>query len=550
MPFPELVLNDAPPPGADLPSRADVALFVGLVPRRDAPVPANVRRALEEAGWAGQGPFARSDEAVEALLDVPVAVTSWDAFDALFGWDTRQLAQGSARRLACPLGLAVRSFFAEGGAKAWIVRTGDPLPLLPDPEVAEADVRAEKRRLVSWKTIAPPDAANRVALIPGLDAIGTPASTGDPATWHGAAHIWGVEDAAMLLLPDLAELFAPPPAPLASLPEPPPVPEVFKPCAVPVEGLAPEPRVARPNVTAPRYDRAAYGGWSGAIKALLDLLDASRRAGHRRDVMLVASLPLPRNDLDLPGLEGSPLRLLDEPELGVGKLKLHDLACIGSARLQLGYPWVATAASAVQPEGIEAPEGALAGAVARSALTFGAFASAASTPLPSIVSTVPELPGAEIRASLPGGVADWTGDRLCLIGRKLGAMALISDATMSESRDWRAGGVSRLMGIILRATRWLGQDRLYEPSGPRLWAELQLDLESFLDRLWQLGALSGATAARAYTVRCDETTMRQADIDAGRTIVSLAFTAAQPIQRIEVTLSLADAGALQMAEAA
>jgi hypothetical protein len=550
MPYPELVLSDAPPPGADLPNRADVALFVGLVPRRSAAVPANVRRALEAAGWAGSGLFARSDEAVEALLDVPVAVTSWDAFDALFGWDTRLLAKGGARRLACPLGLAVRSFFTEGGAKAWIVRTGDPLPLLPDPDVDEAAVRAEKRHLVSWKDDAPPDATHRVTLIPGLGAVGTPASAGDPATWHGAAHIWGIDDAAMLSLPDLVELFAPPPAPLASLPAPPPVPENFKPCAVPVDGLAPEPRVARPHVTAPRYDRAAYGAWSGAIKALLDMLDASRRAGHRRDVMLMASLPLPRTDLDLPGLEGAPLRLLDEPALGFGGLRLRDRACIGSARLQLGYPWVATAVSAAQPEGVELPEGVLMGAVARSALTFGAFASAASTPLPSVGSTVPELRGGEVRASLAGGAADWTGDRLCLVGRRLGSMALISDATMSESRDWRAGGVSRLMGVILRASRWLGQDRLYEPSGPRLWAELRLDLESFLDRLWRLGALSGATAARAYTVRCDETTMRQADIDAGRTIVSLAFTAAQPIQRIEVTLSLADAGVLQMAEAA
>ena len=40
MPFPELVLREAPRPAAGLSSRADVALFVGLVARRATPVPA------------------------------------------------------------------------------------------------------------------------------------------------------------------------------------------------------------------------------------------------------------------------------------------------------------------------------------------------------------------------------------------------------------------------------------------------------------------------------------------------------------------------------
>jgi phage tail sheath protein FI len=266
--------------------------------------------------------------------------------------------------------------------------------------------------------------------------------------------------------------------------------------------------------------------------------------------MLMASLPLPHADANIAGLESAPLRLLDDATLGVGTMAMRREACIGSARLQLAYPWVATPASAAQPEGIEAPEGVLMGAIARSALNSGAFASAAQSPLPSVTATVPELGTAAIRASLAGGAADWTGDLLCLIGRKTGTMMLISDATMSENRDWRAGGVSRLMGIILRAALWLGQERLFEGSGQRLWANLRLDLEAFLDRLWQLGALSGSTAAKAYSVRCDETTMRQADIDAGRTIVSITFTAAQPIQRIAVTLSLADAGILSRAEAA
>jgi phage tail sheath protein FI len=69
-------------------------------------------------------------------------------------------------------------------------------------------------------------------------------------------------------------------------------------------------------------------------------------------------------------------------------------------------------------------------------------------------------------------------------------------------------------------------------------------LESFLERLRAAGALAGATPEDAYTVRCDRSTMTQADIDAGRVIATIAITAAQPIQRIIVTLALVEGGSV------
>lgn len=572
MPYPELILRDAPPPGTGLPSRADVAAFAGFVGRRPGRLPDSVRAALEAAGWAGKGPFARSSAAVEALLDVPVAVTSWDAFDALYAWDERPLTKGSARTLACPLGLAVRSFFAEGGIKAWIIRAGDPSPLLDaeDPDAAlEAQdpalnstapdtFRATRRQLLSWdrKThnppVAgqmPPDADDRVPLIPGLDS-GAPPSPADPGTWCGVAHVWGVEDAAMLSLPDLTEIFAPPPEPLPELSGPPPVLEAWKPCAPASSAYVPDGRNARPTVAAMRLDRLGYGQWGAAIAYVLNLLGTPRGAAHRRDVMLMASLPLPRHDSELAAYEGAPLGILAEQGLPKAGARLIDTGWVGSARLQLAYPWVGTAASAAQPEGIEAPEGAIMGAIARSALAKGAFRSAASSRLASVRATVPSLRNADIRAKLADGEADWMGDTLCLISQKPQGFTLISDATTSRSRSWGAGGVSRLMGVILRAARWLGQDRLFEPAGEHLWNEITLDFESFLDSLWQLGALAGNKPSDAYSVRCDASVMSQSDIDAGRTIVEIMFTAAQPVQRIVVTLALSENGGAQLAEAA
>ena len=549
MPYPELVLREAPRPAAGLSSRADVALVVGLVARRTGPVPPALLAELEAAGWAGTGPFARTPAGTQALLDVPVAIDSFDAFDALFAWDERPVALGDPRRVACALGLAVKSFFAEGGIRVVVVRTGDPLPLLSDagPDAAAA----AKRRLLSWAAAdAPADAAQRVPLLPGFAGRGSPVEATNPHTWRGAAHVFGVEEAAMLLLPDLPDLIAGAPAPIPDLPTPPAPPEQFKPCAPPAPDYVPDARISGPAVSAPRLDRTQYADWASAIRFTLDLLSPVRTVAQRRDVMLVASLPLPsrRAGAVAHGAEGWPLAVLDDATVPGGALL--DRTRIGSARLQLAYPWVETGDSQTQPEGVQPPDGVLAGALAGSALRLGAFRSAAGTRLAGVRRCLPTLATSALRRGLPGNAADWLGDRLSLIGPAPTGFTVLSDATVSTDTAWRAAGVSRLMGVLLRAARQLGQQRIFDSSGPALWASLREELEALMQRLRDAGALAGATPAQAFAVRCDRTTMTQADLDAGRVIATVAFTASQPIQRITVTLALGAIGSLPGARAA
>lgn len=562
MPFPRLSLRDAPPPAAGLPTRADVAMFVGLVGRTATAVPAALRDQLEAAGWAGSGPFARDPAAVEALLDVPVAVESWGAFAALYAWDARPAGGGGAALMPSRLGLAVRSFFAEGGTKAWIVRTGDPLPLIVQPQprldgegkprpIEPADTAASAAAAAATKravvTGTRPATAGRVALIPGFGNVVAAGEATAPATWRGVEHVWGVEDAAMLLLPDLPELLAPAPEGIADLPGPPQPPEDWKPCAPVSPGFRAERRQARPSVSAPRLDRAGYREWGHALRDVLDRLDAPRGAAHRRDVMLVASLPLPATvGASLPPpAEDYPLAILDAPGSWLatpgdppGGVSLLAREAIGSARLQLVWPWVETTASGGLPEGLEGAEGVFAGTVARTALSRGAFRSAAGAALPSVRRLWPELGSGDLERALPGRRADWLGDRLSLVGARLAGFALLSDATMASDVSWRAGGTSRLVGIILRAVRWVGQERLFAPAGPALWSAIRRDIEALLEQLRQAGALAGANPADAYEVRCDSSTMTPADIDQGRTIVRVAVNPAQPIGWVTVTLAM------------
>jgi len=71
-----------------------------------------------------------------------------------------------------------------------------------------------------------------------------------------------------------------------------------------------------------------------------------------------------------------------------------------------------------------------------------------------------------------------------------------------------------------------------------LWRRLRSALEGLLLQIWGDGALAGASAAEAFDVRCDRSTMTQADLDNGRAIARVQFIAASPIERITVVFAM------------
>ena len=139
-----------------------------------APLPDTVRAELKAAGWI-DGPWARSEEELESALQLPIAVESWDAFDALYAWDERPLREGGDLVCTSYLGAAVRSFFARGGRRALIVRVGDPWPYLV------ADRAAQRRQRIR-------------ALVPSFADVAAPAAlfdVNDPRKWRGIEHLYG-----------------------------------------------------------------------------------------------------------------------------------------------------------------------------------------------------------------------------------------------------------------------------------------------------------------------------------------------------------------------
>lgn len=73
---------------------------------------------------------------------------------------------------------------------------------------------------------------------------------------------------------------------------------------------------------------------------------------------------------------------------------------------------------------------------------------------------------------------------------------------------------------------------VFEPDAEPLWAQLRLQVGSFMEGLWRQGAFQGARSQEAYLVKCDATTTTAADIAGGVVNVVVGFAALKPAELV------------------
>jgi phage tail sheath protein FI len=213
-------------------------------------------------------------------------------------------------------------------------------------------------------------------------------------------------------------------------------------------------------------------------------------------------------------------------------------ATLSSAFVQLAYPWPRTRGSSFLPGGLESPDGVLAGVLARTVLEKGAFRTAAQQPVFEVEDVLPRLRQDQAVPSGDAlGASARLADRVSVIARTPSGWRLLSDVTTSSDETYRQACIPRLVGSLVRGAHATGDALVFEPSGPALWGRLRRRFEDLLSGYWREGALAGARAEDAFSVRCDRSTMSQQDLDAGRVITQISFTASFPIQRITVALA-------------
>jgi hypothetical protein len=372
-------------------------------------------------------------------------------------------------------------------------------------------------------------AANRAAriapLVPRSVVPSLPFDPTDPRTWRGVHHLYGLPEVSLVCLPDLADACGGDPAPPdATLPLA-PISEGFVECSH-SEPVPPDDLALR-RLHAPRSDADGLIAWTNAVAAVRAFL-----MGHRRDVVLIGALPL----MASAAAQRAPLEYLRQRGVLVADGEQPDAA--SSAFVQLAYPWLSTQAANDLPQLLEPPDGLLAGVIAAGALARGTFRSVAGTLLPAVIDTEP------VATWGLGSSHPWAAiaERICLVARQPDGWALQSDVTTSPHAPWRAGGVSRMLASLVRAARATGEAELFGANGPALWTRVRRHLEALLTAYWQEGGLGGTTPDEAFEVRCDRSTMTQADLDAGRLVARITVLPVAAVERITVVLALSAAG--------
>jgi phage tail sheath protein FI len=104
------------------------------------------------------------------------------------------------------------------------------------------------------------------------------------------------------------------------------------------------------------------------------------------------------------------------------------------------------------------------------------------------------------------------------------------------SSEWKYLPVRRtalyIEESLFRGLQWV----VFEPNDEPLWAQIRLNVGSFMNRLFKQGAFQGSKPAEAFLVKCDRETTTQDDIDRGVVNVVVGFAPLKPAEFVILKL--------------
>ncbi len=253
-------------------------------------------------------------------------------------------------------------------------------------------------------------------------------------------------------------------------------------------------------------------------------------------------------------LKGDRFAILDSlrgaPQTGPGSVSEQRAsvpALNGFAALY--YPWLSIVDPTWKPSPTNAipatmnipPSGAIAGVYARidNAPGGGVHKAPANTYVAGVV-------GLEARLSdRQQGPLNLAGIDVLRIFPGSGQVTVWGARTTGDpnTTDWIYVNVRRLMIYIEQSIEQGIRWAVFEPNNLSLWQKLKRTITEFLTRLWQDGALFGATAAQAFYVRIDEALNPPSTRALGRLYIEIGVAPVRPAEFIIVRIGLWDGGA-------
>ena len=85
---------------------------------------------------------------------------------------------------------------------------------------------------------------------------------------------------------------------------------------------------------------------------------------------------------------------------------------------------------------------------------------------------------------------------------------------------------------LYQGLKWV----VFEPNDEPLWAQIRLNVGSFMNDLFRKGAFFGSAPADAYFVKCDKETTTQSDINLGIVNIVVGFAPLKPAEFVIIKL--------------
>ena len=85
---------------------------------------------------------------------------------------------------------------------------------------------------------------------------------------------------------------------------------------------------------------------------------------------------------------------------------------------------------------------------------------------------------------------------------------------------------------LYRGTQWV----VFEPNDESLWAQIRLNIGTFMQDLFRQGAFQGTSPREAFFVKCDSETTTQSDIDKGIVNIVDGFAPLKPAEFVVIKI--------------
>ena len=178
------------------------------------------------------------------------------------------------------------------------------------------------------------------------------------------------------------------------------------------------------------------------------------------------------------------------------------------------------------------PSGAVAGLYAFTDRTVGTWKAPANQPLQAVIGLSRSI-GNEATGNLNVDTESGKSVNAIRAFRGRGILVWGSRTMAGQDLEWRYIPVRRLITLIEKDVKRLVSEMVFERNDAITWYRIHGQVEDYLRKLWESGALNGKTPSDAFYVRLGQgITMTAEDVQEGRLIVEIGVAAVRPAEFI------------------